>query len=89
MTEMLLALDFAAAAVLFVRALLNLDRIDARTKHCYRAINIVLAIGAAGVLVLWPVDLDLWIGAHVAVFVALAGQTLMGRRRFDKIESPQ
>lgn len=89
MTDALMLLDMLAAVVLFLRALINLDRIDHRTKHCYRAINLVLAVGAMGVLVLWPVDLDLWISAHVAVFTAIAGQTLMGRRRFDKIESPQ
>ncbi len=78
--------DIAFAGVLLVRALANINAMRwGTTKHCFRALNITVAVAALGVILTAFSGGEVRYYAHVAITGALAILVLIGRRQSDKL----
>lgn len=80
-------LDVVAAAVLLGLSMANINHMRRGSKHCFRFLNIGIAVAALGVM------LTAWQGgevryiAHVVLTVAFAAQAIIGRRRTDRLQA--
>jgi hypothetical protein len=81
-------LDIVFAGVLLVRALANINAMRlGTTKHCYRALNIVVAVAALGVILTAFSGGEVRYYAHIAITGALAILVVIGRRQADKLSA--
>jgi len=80
-------LDIAAASVLLVRSFININRMHWGTKHCYRVLNVGIAVAALAVIFTAFKDGDTRYYAHVLITCAMAVLVVLGRREADKLSA--
>lgn len=79
-------LDIAAALVLLAQAMRNINHMQRGTKHCFRLLNIGIAVAALGVILTAFHGGEIRYGAHVLITCAMAVLVIIGRRRADRLQ---
>lgn len=80
MSKIMTAVDVLFAAIIVWRALCNINQMTRATSHVIRAVNILLALGAAGVVLapFYEHEVSDWM--HTVALAAFAALMVLNRR---------